>query len=442
MLAHVSYWLFGSPVPVVRQLSDRVQNASPMTTLAEPAVLAAAKDALYPDIAERDDRYAVTETQFTVDSWGGWSVPDGIRERLRPYNAIRLHSGEPDLLGVGLPAGEVLDAAAASAPVVAVEAKGRSKTGSVDVARGIEQAHSRLSEVNLGYVAAPADSVTETTRSLARELNVGVVGVAGTDAATVIEPPRVTGAGAFSTGVEAVRFQARTHRLTDGSFPVNHPKNYLGYALALAAEGDTAATYEEHVIRLTADGRRGAILLGLVEDGARERLTHLGSEVVRFARSRHGSVEAALSAFDEWTGKSTRFTELAPRWAQLARSVTMQYEPTRLIVDALESLHEDGVRPATLPAVVTAACRINRPLAVEVFFTADGRDDVLARDGTLRRDALHRPAVYKSGLHFQYKAQLYHVGLLTARGTDDKAAALDDPWALEHPVGPGSAERS
>ncbi|MFB6252685.1 MAG: hypothetical protein ABEI27_13560 [Halobellus sp.] len=294
-----------------------------MATLAEPAVLAAAKDALYPDLAERDDRYAVTETQFTVDSWGGWSIPDGVRERLRPFNAIRLHSGEPDLLGDGLPAGEVLDAAAASAPVVAVEAKGRSKTGSADVARGIEQAHSRLSEVNLGYVAVPADSITETTRSLARELNVGVVGVESADTAAVLEPPRVTGAGEFSTGVEAVRFRARTHRLSDGSFPVNHPKNYLGYALALAAEADTEATYEKYVIRLTEDGRRGAILLGLVDCRGRERLSHLGGEVVRFARSRHGSVEAALSTFDEWTGKSTRFTTLAPRWAQLARSVTM-----------------------------------------------------------------------------------------------------------------------
>ncbi|MFB6252684.1 MAG: hypothetical protein ABEI27_13555 [Halobellus sp.] len=67
---------------------------------------------------------------------------------------------------------------------------------------------------------------------------------------------------------------------------------------------------------------------------------------------------------------------------------------------------------------------------------------MLERDGTLRQAALKRPGVYKSGLHFQYKAQLYHVGLVTARGTDDKADALEDSWALEHPVGAVEPERS
>ncbi|WP_049985436.1 hypothetical protein [Halobellus rufus] len=407
-----------------------------MTTLAEPAVLAAAKETLYPDLPDRSDQYVVTESQFTADSWGEWSVPEEVRERLRPFNSIRLSSGEPDLLGVGLPSGTVLDGDVSESPVVAVEAKGhRANGGAVDVARGIEQVHSRLSEVNLGYVAVPAESVTETSRSLARELNVGVVGVESADAASVLEPPRVTGAGEFSTGVEAIRFQARTHRLTDGSFPVNHPKNYLGYALALAADGDTEATYAEHVIRLVGDGRRGAVLLGLVDPRGVDRLTHLGREVVRFARSECGSVEAALARFDEWTGSQERFTELAPRWAQLARSVTMQYEPTTLVVDALENLHRDGVRPARLPAVAEAACEINRPLAVEVFFTERERDAVLRSDGTLDPTALDDPSVYKSGLHFQYKAQLYHVGLVTDRGTDDKAAALDDEWALEQPAG-------
>ncbi|WP_336022424.1 hypothetical protein [Halobellus salinisoli] len=407
-----------------------------MTTLAEPVVLAAAKDALYPDLSDRSDQYAVTESQFTVDSWGEWSIPDEIRERLRPFNSIRLASGEPDLLGVGLPSGEVLDGEAARSPVVAVEAKGhRANAGTVDVARGIEQVHSRLSEVNLGYVAVPSESVTETSRALARNLNVGVVGVESGDAASVLEPPRVTGAGEFSTGVEAIRFQARTHRLNAGSFPVNHPKNYLGYALALAADADTDETYADHVIRLVDDGRRGAILLGLVDSRGVERLTHLGREVVRFARSEYGSVESALERFDEWTGKQTRFTELAPRWAQLARGVTMQYEPTTLVVDALENLHHGGVCPARLPEVAEAACAINRPLAVEVFFTERERDAVLRSDGTLDTTALDDPTVYKSGVHFQYKAQLYHVGVLTSRGTDEKAAALEDPWKLEQPAG-------
>lgn len=35
-------------------------------TLPEPTVLAAAKDALYPDLDTSTDHYAVTETQFTT----------------------------------------------------------------------------------------------------------------------------------------------------------------------------------------------------------------------------------------------------------------------------------------------------------------------------------------------------------------------------------------
>jgi len=405
-----------------------------MPTLAEPAVLAAAKDTLYPDLVDRPNQYAITESQFTVDSWGSWSIPADIHERLKPFNSVQLASGEPDLLGVGMPDGEVLNGGVASNPVVAVEAKGyRRNSGTVDVARGIEQAHSRLPEVNLGYVAAPAASVTETARSLARELNIGVVGVTDSESGTVVEPARVTGAGEFATDIEAIRFQARTHQLTAGSFPVNHPKNYLGYALALAAEGDTKEAYTENVIRLVSGGRRGAILLGLV-DAQTEELTHLGAEVVRFARAECGSVRAALERFDDWTGKSTRFAVLAPRWAQLARSIAMQYEPTQLVVEALETIHGERGGSATLPKLFERAAAINQPLAVEVFITQNARESVLTNDGGLDTTVLDDPRVYKSGIHFQFKAQLYHIGLLTTGGTDGKEAALADDWQLEHAV--------
>ena len=406
-------------------------------TLAEPVVLAAAKEALYPDIENRPSRYAVTDTQFSVATWGDWTIPTAVHERLRPFNAIRLHSGEPDLLAVGLPQADVLDAEAARSPVVAVEAKGdTSGAGSANVAVGIEQVHSRLSEVNLGYVAAPMAGVTETARSLARDLNVGVVGVHPDETVEFVEPARVTGAGEFSTGIEAIRFSASTHRLTEGSFPVNHPKNFLGYALAVAADADTRETYAEHVIRAVSGGRRGAILLGLVDDRSDgDYLTHLGAEVVRFARQEHGSVSAALERFATWKRRSTRFTELAPRWAQLARSVTMQYEPTRLVVDALEGLDRDGMDRATLPELFARACRLNKPLAVEVFVTGGRREDVLTPDGDLDESALGSPGIYKAGAYFQFKAQLYHVGLLTAGGKDDGEAALADEWRLEQPVG-------
>jgi len=408
-------------------------------SLAEPTVLAAAKDTLYPDIETSPDQYAVTETQFTQSTWGGWTIPQALRERLAPYNTIRLAAGEPDLLGVGMPATEVLNGDAATTPVTVIEAKGHnSDPAAADVARGITQAHNHLPEVNLGYVAAPAPSITDTARAQARNLNVGVIAVDDSDSARVIEPARVTGAGEFSTTIDAVRLQATTHRLTDGSFPVNHPKNYLGYALAVAVDGDTETVYVDNVINAISGGRRGAILLNLVNDQPNgDSLTHLGAEVVRFGRDQHGSVTAALAEFDTWTGRSTRFTELAPRWAQLARSVAIQYEPTRLIITALERLHKHETRAASLADVALEATHINQPLAVEVFFTQNRREDVLTANGDINESALNDPLIYKSGIHFQFKYQLYHLGILTTGGTDDKEVVLQDTWRLEQPVGGG-----
>jgi len=405
-------------------------------TLAEPTVLAAAKDTLYPDIDTSPDQYAVTETQFTQSTWGGWTIPDALRDRLAPYNTIQLNAGEPDLLGVGTPATDVLNGDAATTPVTVIEAKGHNADpAAADVARGISQAHAHLPEVNLGYVAAPAPSITDTARAQARSLNIGVIAVEDTDSARVVEPARVTGAGEFSTTIDAVRLQATTHRLTDGSFPVNHPKNYLGYALALAADDDTKAVYTDNVINTISGGRRGAILLTLVDDQPNgDSLTHLGAEVVRFAREQHGSVTAALEVFDSWTGRSTRFTDLAPRWAQLARSVAIQYDPTRLIVESLERLHQHGVREATIADVALEATRINQPLAVEVFFTRDRRAEVLTADGEINEVVLGDPTIYKSGIHFQFKYQLYHIGILTTGGTDDKDSVLDNKWRLEQAI--------
>lgn len=408
-----------------------------MTTLAEPVVLAAAKETLYPETAEQPEQYAVTETQFTVDEWGDWRISEGVRQRLAPFNSIQLSSGQPDLIGVGLPAVEVLNHEAAGTPVIAVEAKGsNTDPSSADITRGIEQAHARLSDVNLGYVAAPMASVGETARALARDLNIGILGVCEDDSVEAVEPARVTGAGEFSTGVEAIRFQASTHQYTEGSFPVNHPKNYLGYALAHAAERETNEAYRDHVIREISGGRRGAILLGLIEERADgEYLTQLGAEVVRFALTHYDSIDSTLNTFEQWAGRRTRFTEYAPRWAQLARSVAIQYEPTALIVDALESLHRDGVDKPGLPTLARRVCHLNQPLGVEVFFTRDARDAVLTPEGEIDESCLDDPAVYKSGLYFQFKAQLYHVGLLKSVGTDDAEAAVRGTWELAEPVG-------
>lgn len=70
-----------------------------------------------------------------------------------------------------------------------------------------------------------------------------------------------------------------------------------------------------------------------------------------------------------------------------------------------------------------------------MFFTQNRRNEVLTADGDLNESLLSDTTVYKSGIHFQFKSQLYHIGLLTTGGTDDKSKVLDTEWRLAHAVG-------
>lgn len=63
---------------------DPMMSSIMAVTLAEPAVLAAAKDTRYPDIDAAPDWYTVTETQFTQSIWDGWIISDWVRDRLAP----------------------------------------------------------------------------------------------------------------------------------------------------------------------------------------------------------------------------------------------------------------------------------------------------------------------------------------------------------------------
>jgi hypothetical protein len=72
---------------------------------------------------------------------------------------------------------------------------------------------------------------------------------------------------------------------------------------------------------------------------------------------------------------------------------------------------------------------------VEVFFTQSRREDVLIADGDINESVLTDPTVYKSGIYFQFKYHLQHIGLLTKGGTDSKDEILLNEWALSQAVG-------
>ncbi|WIV66010.1 hypothetical protein [Natrialbaceae archaeon AArc-T1-2] len=415
-------------------------------SLSEPQVLAHAKRRLFPDVDRSEPdayAYAVVDTQFASEEWlSGRPVPSDVREQLAPFNHVRVGSGYPDLVGVSHLESELLavERFGEQPPLVAIEAKGYTETEQgVDVERGVVQAYDRLHEANAAYVVAPADAVSRSARTLARELNVGVLGVDAGGAVESLEVPRVVG-NRTAGDATAIRFQATAQGVAGRSFGLNHPKNYLAYPLALYHPDETDAVLAERVVRATDSARKGAAFLGLIEQRpTRIELTPLGAEVVRFALERYGSVDAALQAFEDWQGSRTRFCELAPEWGVLTRRVVWAYPATQLLVGELQAMSEEGITEPSLVDLLEWLHVQHPTFAVELFVrgSEDVRSRVLEADGTLRSDALADGTVFHAPTVFQLKAMLYHSGVLADRGAEPhRLEPTTDSWALREPLDP------
>ena len=407
--------------------------------LSEPQVLAHAKRRLFPDAAE-PNAYAVVDTQFAREEWlPGQPVPGDVRARLAPFNHVRLGSGYPDLVGVRLLESDLLavERFGDQPPLFAVEAKGYTDGGAVDVERGVVQAYDRLHEANAAFVAAPVEAVTQSARTLARELNVGVLGVDAGGAVEPLEVPRVVG-NRTSDDATAIRFQATAQGVADRSFGLNNPKNYLAYPLALYHPDATESVLAERVVGAVDSARTGAAFLGLVEERPdRVELTPLGEEVVRFALDRYGSVDSALAAFEGWRRSRERFCDLAPGWGSLTRRVLWAYPATQFVVEELQTMHDDGIGEPSLAELVEWLHVHHPTFTVELFLrgTDDVRGRVLDGDGDLRVDELSDGNVYHAPTTFQLKAMLYHAGILTERGAEPhRLDPEDDAWALREPL--------
>jgi len=416
-----------------------------MTTkaaLSEPQVLAHAKQRLFPEPAA-EDTYAVVDTQFASEEWlAGEPIEPAVREELAPFNHVQVGSGYPDLVGVRQLETELLaiERLGDDPPLVAIEAKGDTEGRTADVERGIVQAYDRLHEANAAYVAAPKPAISNSAQTLARELNVGVLGVDSGGAVDPLEVPRVVGNRTVDEAA-AIRFQATAQGVAEKSFSLNHPKNYLAYPLALYHPDPTDQVLGEYVVSATDGARQGAAFLGLIDeapDGT--TLTPLGREVVRFARHRYGTVQDALVAFDAWQGSRKRFVEIAPEWGQLTRRVLWSYPATKLIVKELQTMHDDGIPEPSLVELVTWLHVHHPTFTVELFIRGSdsARSRVLTEDGELKASALSDGNVYHAPTVFQLKAMCYHAGILTERGAEPHRLDPEtDVWQLVEPLDHG-----
>lgn len=322
-------------------------------------------------------------------------------------------------------------------PLIAIEAKGQTETGTVDIDRGIIQAYDRLHEANVVYLAAPTSAMSQSVRALARELNVGVLGVEPDGSIDPLEVPRVVG-NRTSDDATAIRFQATAQGVANKSFGLNHPKNYLGVPLALYHPNDTDEVLTEYVVRAVDDARRGAVFLGLIQDHpSGPTLTALGEEVVRYALHRFGSVEEALACFEDWQGSRARFVDLAPEWGLLTRRVVWAYPATTRLVEALQSMHDAGIESPSLVEFVTWVHSEHPTFTIELFLqgTEDVRRRVLDEDGDLETEPLTNGSVFHAPTVFQLKAMLYHAGILTERGAEPhRLDPTTDVWQLCEPL--------
>lgn len=312
-----------------------------------------------------------------------------------------------------------------------------SRASGVDVERGVVQAHDRLGEANAAYVVAPTAAISQSVRTLARELNVGVLGVDAAGDVDPLEVPRVVGTRTTDEAA-AIRFQASAQGVADRSFGLNHPKNYLAYPLAVYHPGETDAILEEYVVGAVDDARRGASFLGLLEERPdRLELTSLGREVVRFALGRYDSVDAALEVFDGWRRSRERFCAVAPEWGVLTRRVVWAYPATKLLVRELQTMYDDGIAEPTLLELVEWLAVQHPTFTVELFVrgTEGVRSRVLDVDGELQIERLEDGTVFHSPTVFQLKAMLYHAGVLTDRGAEPhRLDPAVDVWSLRDPL--------
>lgn len=402
--------------------------------LSEPHVLAATKQEVFS--TEPDNGYVVTDTQFAQEEWlDEQPIDRKTRSILAPFNHVRVGSGYPDLVGVGFLDDTFLavDRFGEQPPLIAIEAKGYTQTGTVDIERGILQAYDRLHEANVAYVSGPLEAISQSERTLARELNVGVLGIDHDGTSHVIERPRIVG-NRTSNEATALRFQAGAQGVADKSFGLNHPKNYLAVPLAAFHDDKTKELIDKHVVSAVDDAIRGAVFLGLVtKQGSELQLTSLGQEVIRFALRKYDNVQSALEEFQNWQRSRKRFTDVAPLWGELTRRIVYDYPATELLVTELQQMHDDGFESPTLVELVQWLHTQHPTFTVELFICGDEgiRERVLTEDGELRENEIDDGNIYHSPTVFQLKAILYHSGLLTERGSEpSNLEPQDDVWRL------------
>jgi len=220
------------------------------------------------------------------------------------------------------------------------------------------------------------------------------------------------------------RVQPQQNRKSGVSeFSVNHPKNYFGVPLAVAAEGDTGLIITEDLVSMGGRARAGAQALGLIDQT--NTLTDLGETIIAMVES-ESSVEQELDLFRSLRGSSERFVDAAePHWEQIVKHALREHTVSVDVVDVLEK-----TGPVTLAELAGFSIRHDHDLKNTLLrdpeqYSAEAFDEEMAA-------TLKFPDAYAGQAVYQFKNLLYHCGVLTERGADTSALLpQQDIWQLD-----------
>lgn len=229
---------------------------------------------------------------------------------------------------------------------------------------------------------------------------------------------------------------------------LNHPKNYLGYALAFAASrsvGDSNALLEEYqIVNDFEKARHGAVELGFLEmtDGE-YALTERGDSLATFSEKRYGTIESGLESLGELYRSPKRFIDARPHWTEELQSAILAAPPLDRLIGGIQEILSDRVTPDAeleLPILFGELYCRDPSFALSLFLNAENREqyDTLSVEsgnieGTLP-DELWEPESYFSTTIFPLKSFLWHAGVLTTKGREAVRLSRTDAhylWGLE-----------
>lgn len=229
-------------------------------------------------------------------------------------------------------------------------------------------------------------------------------------------------------------------------YGLNHPKAYIAYAIALKQTHSRPladALVATRVINATGDARRGACNLDLItrtdeaspRGSGQYRLTDHGEIVVAKALDAYGTVEAAIDEFDNLKGSRARFVELHEVWKSVGPSIAQADPAIAYLISLMQDVHATSGRDEFHLDDLTQyyLSDADADFTVEFFFSHQQvtQDKIHATLQNGEYDVFESADAYCATVTYQLKTLLYHLGVLTERGSD--STRLDpqhDVWAL------------